>query len=146
MVYAAGTYEFRARFCALLFGGAGTVQFGIYTAKRQSRLSQSVAPPRKLPFLRPICLWIMGFFMLMSFLGRGRLSSMMGILAGFYLLLLPSYLLGSLFYNVFVRPWKYRRWERRWLCLRCGAVVDDASHARPWRRAELVRHGPRLWD
>lgn len=140
MVYAAGSYEFRGRLRAFFFGGANTLQFGTYTGKCESRLSQSVRPPGKLPFVRPVCLWIMGFFILMAFLGSGRLSFPMGILGGFYLLLLPSYLLGSLFYNVFVRPWKYRRWERSWLCLRCGAVVDGASPTRPWRRAELVQH------
>lgn len=139
-VYAAGAYQFRGRFRALFFGGACTLQVGTYTGKCESHLSRSVRPPGKLPFLRPVCLWIMGFFILLSFVGSGRLSSMMGILVGFYLLLLPSYLLGSLLYNVLVRPRKYRRWQSRWLCFACGAVVDEASHARPWRRAESVRH------
>jgi predicted membrane channel-forming protein YqfA (hemolysin III family) len=79
-------------------------------------------PPRKLPYLAPTILWLIGFSVLMSFDARGKLSWAMGTVSVAYLFLLPAYLLASLFYNFFVRPAKHRRWKEKFVCLRCGTM------------------------
>jgi hypothetical protein len=96
--------------------------FGQYRGTSQSRLSRMLNPPRKLPYVAPTILWLIGFFMLMSFDGRGKLSWVMGMLSVVYLFLLPVYLLASLFYNFFVRPAKHRRWKEKFMCQRCGTI------------------------
>jgi hypothetical protein len=95
---------------------------GRYRGTSQSRLSRMLNPPRKLPYVAPTILWLIGFFMLMSFDGRGKLSWVMGMLSVVYLFLLPVYLLASLFYNFFVRPAKHRRWKEKLIGRRCGTI------------------------
>lgn len=63
----------------------------------------------------------MGFFIVMAFAGRGKLSWMMGALAVGYILLLPAYLLAALLYNFFLRPKKYKNWNEEFICQRCGS-------------------------
>ena len=81
------------------------------------------APPRNVPFIEPIVLWLLGFFILMAFDARGKLSWVMGALSVAYIFLLPAYLLGALFYNLCIRTKNYRDWEERFLCLACGLVT-----------------------
>jgi hypothetical protein len=69
-------------------------------------------------------LWLIGFFVVMAFAGRGKLSWIMGALSAGYLLLLPAYLLAAWFYNLVVRPKKYRSWEQTFICQRCAAVLQ----------------------
>jgi hypothetical protein len=82
----------------------------------------TVSPPRKLPYAAPIILWLVGFFPVTAFVGRGKLSFAMGLLGVTYILLLPMLPVGALVYNRFVYPKKYRRWEGRFMCQRCGAL------------------------
>jgi hypothetical protein len=108
-------------------GGMDGALFGRYRGTSQSRLSRMLNPPRKLPYVRPTILWLIGFFMLMSFDAQGKLSWVLGMLSVAYLFLLPAYLLASLFYNFFVRPAKHRRWKEKLMCQRCGAMIENES-------------------
>src|SRR5260370_3515217 len=115
-MHGAGVYEHRVGFLGLLLGGIEGALLGRYWGTSQGRLSQMLNPPRKLPYVRPTILWLIGFFILMSFNGRGNLSWEMAVLSVAYLFLLPAYLLASLFYNFFVRPAKHRGWKKKFMC------------------------------
>ncbi len=124
LVHATGLYESRARIAGWFLGGADGLLIGRYRGASQSRLSKMVGPPMRLPYVSPVILWLVGFFLVMAFAGRGRLSWMTAFLCVAYIFLLPAYLLGATFYNLLVRPRKYRRWETTFLCQRCGAVTE----------------------
>jgi len=126
-VYAAGIHESRGWFLGLLLGGADGALLGRYRGTSQSRLSRLLNPPRRLPYVAPIVLWLIGFFILMSFDAQGKLSWVMAVLSVGYVLLLPAYLLGSLIYNLFIRPKKFKRWQQRFMCQRCGATVEPGK-------------------
>jgi hypothetical protein len=124
LVYAAGVHESRGRLHGLLFGSGAGLLFGGCRGTSQSRLFKAQSPPKKLPYAAPTILWLLGFFILMGFDGRGKLSWMMGILSVTYLLLLPFFLFGVLFYNLFVRPKRERAWESQFVCQRYGALTS----------------------
>ena len=126
-MYAAGIHESRGWFLGLLLGGADGALLGRYRGTSQSRLSRLLNPPRRLPYVAPIVLWLIGFFILMSFDAQGKLSWVMAVLSVAYVLLLPAYLLGSLIYNLFIRPKKFKRWQQRFMCQRCGATVEPGK-------------------
>src|SRR2546427_612238 len=107
LIHAAGTYGSSGRFCGFFFGNSDGLLFGRYKGTSQSRLSKMVGPPRALPSAAPMILWVLGFFILMAFDGRGKLSWVIGMLSVAYFFLLPAYLLASLLYNFFVRPTKH---------------------------------------
>ena len=88
----------------LLFGNGDAFFVGKYRGANQSLLSKMVAPPRKAPYVAPVVLWLIGFFIVMAFAGRGKLSWTMGALSVGYPFILPAYLLAALLYNFFVRP------------------------------------------
>jgi len=71
--------------------------FGGYRGTSQTRLFKMVEPPKRAPFVSPVILWLVIFFPLMAFVGRG--STLIAIIAVGYIALLPSYLLAALFYN-----------------------------------------------
>jgi hypothetical protein len=125
LTHAAGVYESRGLFLGFLLGGMDGSFFGWYRGTSQSRLSRMLNPPRKLPYVAPTILWLIGFFILMSFDGRGKLSWVMGMLSVAYLFVLPANLLASLFYNFFVRPTKHQRWKEKLMCQRCGAMIEN---------------------
>jgi hypothetical protein len=127
VVYAAGTYQLRGRFCSLRLGSNDTVGFGTYQGTFQSRLARSVEPPSRLPCLQPMILWLVGFFIATALAPHGKLSWATSVFMALYLVLLPIYLVLSLLYNLLVHPKNYRRWEGKFLCLRCGAIVDPES-------------------
>lgn len=122
LVHAAGTYESSGRFRGLFVGVSDGLLFGRYKGTSQNRVSNMVGPPRRLPFAAPMILWLLGFFILMAFDGRGKLSWVIGMLSVAYIFLLPDYLLASLFYNFFARPTKHRRWKEKFMCQRCGTI------------------------
>jgi len=124
LVYAAGIHESRGWFLGLLLGGADGAILGRYRGTSQSRLSRLLNPPRRLPYVAPIVLWLIGFFILMSFDAQGKLSWVMAVLSVAYVLLLPAYLLGSLIYNLFIRPKKFKQWQQKFMCQHCGAIVE----------------------
>ena len=130
LALAAGIHEFRGRFLGLLLGGADGALLGRYRGTSQSRLSRLLNPPRKLPYFGPIVLWLFGFFILMSFDAQGKLSWAMAVLSVAYVLLLPAYLLGSLIYNLFFRPKKFKQWQQKFICQQCGAIVEDDRYTR----------------
>ena len=127
LTHAAGVYESQGWFLGFLLGGMDGPLFGRYRGTSQSRLSRMLNPPRKLPYVAPTILWLIGFFVLMSFDARGKLSWAMAVLSVAYILALPAYLLGSLCYNFVVRPRKLKNWERKFMCQRCGAISEDES-------------------
>jgi hypothetical protein len=45
-----------------------------------------------------------------------------------YVLALPVYFFVALFYNWLVRPKKHKNWERKFMCQRCGALIE--AHTR----------------
>src|SRR5882724_13661775 len=144
LVLAAGIHEFRGRFLGLLLGGADGALLGRNRGTSQSRLSQLLNPPRKLPYFGPIVLWLFGFFILMSFDAQGKLSWAMAVLSVAYVLLLPAYLLGSLIYNLFIRPKKFKQWQQKFMCQRCGAIVEPDKFMGPSlknKAQELVDSG-----
>jgi hypothetical protein len=121
LIYAAGVYESRGRILAFLVGSGDDLLLGRYRGTSQSHLSKALSPPRKLPYAAPVILWLLGFFILMSFVGREKLSWIRGALSVGYLLQLPAYILAALFYNFFVRPKKHKDWNEKFICQRCGS-------------------------
>ena len=122
LIYAGGVYQSRGRMGGLLLGSGDAFFVGKYKGANQSLLSKMVGPLRKAPYVAPVILWVMGFFIVMAFAGRGKLLWMMGALSMGYALTLPVYLLVALFYNFFLRPKKKTEWEGKFLCQRCGLV------------------------
>lgn len=120
LIHAAGVYESRGRVGGVLLGSGNGFLLGKYKGASQSRLSRLASPPRKAPYIVPVVLWLIGFFIVMAFAGRGKLSWMMGALSVGYLLLLPAYLLAALLYNFFLRPKKFKDWNEEFICQRCG--------------------------
>jgi hypothetical protein len=130
LIHAAGTYESRGRLGGLFLGNGDGLFFGRYRGTNQSRLSKIVGPPTKAPFGTPIILWLIGFFLLVALDGRGRLSWLVGMLSVAYVLALPVYLLGALFYNIFLRPRKLEVWEHKFMCQKCGAIIRSQTDSR----------------
>jgi hypothetical protein len=97
LIHAAGSYESRGRIRGLLLGGDEPFLLWRYQGTSQSRLSKMLAPPTKAPYTAPVILWLIGLFIVMAFAGRGKLSWMMGAISAAYFLLLPAYLLASVF-------------------------------------------------
>lgn len=124
LIYTAGMYESRGRMRGLFLGSSDGWLYGRYRGTNQSHLSKIVGPPGKFPYIAPTILWILGFFVVMAFAGRGRLSTLMAIVSMVYLFLLPAYLLGALFSNLFLRAKKLRTWERKFMCQRCGNTSE----------------------
>jgi hypothetical protein len=122
----------------LLFGNADAFFIGEHRGANQSLLSKMAGPPRKAPYVALVILWLMGFFIVMAFAGRGKLSEAMAIFSVAYLLLLPLILVGTLAYNLFVYPRKCRRWESKFLCQHCGSLIPELQPRRAQRNpAEL---------
>jgi hypothetical protein len=120
LIYAAGVYESCGRIAGLILGSGGGHLLGKYKGASQSRLSKMASPPGKAPYIAPIILWLLGFFIVTAFAVREKLSWMMGALSVGYLLILPAYLLAALIYNHFLRPKKYKDWNEEFICQRCG--------------------------
>jgi hypothetical protein len=124
LIHAAGLYQSQGRIRGFLLGNSDGLLFGRYRGTNQSRLSQMVRPPAKFPYVAPAILWFVGFFPLMAFVGRGKLSFAVGLLSVVYVLLLPALVVSAFVYNSFVYPPKYRAWEAMFMCQRCGALID----------------------
>jgi hypothetical protein len=54
--------------------------------------------------------------------------------------MIPVYFLAALFYNWFVRPKKHKDWERKFMCQRCGALIE-AMTVKP-RQFTFFRQSP----
>lgn len=127
LIYAAGIVESRSRFCGIFLGSGDGFLFGAHRGKSQSRLSEMIGPPKKLPYAGPAILWLLGLFMLMAFDGRGKLSWLMGMISAVYILAIPAYFLVALFHNLLVRPKKHEDWERKSMCQRCWALIEPPT-------------------
>ena len=126
----------------LLFGNGDAFFVGKYRGANHSLLSKMAAPPRKAPYVAPVVLWLMGFFIVMAFAGRGKVSWMMGALAVGYLVVLPGWLLAALLYNLFVRPKKYKDWDEEFICQRCGS---RSRIREPEYKASFERFNHKSW-
>jgi hypothetical protein len=124
LIHAAGVYESRGRIRGLVSGSGDGFLFGSYRGTSQSRLSKAMNPPRKLPYVAPVILWLVGLFPTMASVARAKLSPLTGLISVAYVLALPVYFLVALFYNWLVRPKKYKNWERKFMCQRCGALIE----------------------
>jgi hypothetical protein len=127
LIHADGLYESCGRIRGFFLGHSDGLLFGKYRGKNQSRLSAMLSPPRKLPYASPLALWLAGFFLVMAFVGGGKLSLGMSFLSALYILSLPAYLIGALCYNLAIQPKKFKHWNRKFMCQRCGAIAfsDD---------------------
>ena len=128
LIYAAGMYESRGGISGIFLGNTHGLLFGRYRGTSQSCVSAMVGPPRKLAYATPVILWLLGFFPLMAFVGRGKLSWLAGLLSAAYLLLLPALPIGAFVYNFLVYPKRHSRWERTFMCQRCGALIEPHSN------------------
>lgn len=133
LTYARGVYELRGRFIGWLLGAG--LGLGRYRGGTQSRLSALLSPPRKFSYGLPIVLWLLGFFPFMAFVGRGKLSWTMGLVATLYILLLPALPIAAFAYNLVVYPRKYKRWETTFICRRCGLLIAAQTSSRSIARA-----------
>jgi hypothetical protein len=127
LIYAEGVHVTRGGSVGWVLGSG--VWFAGHWGKSESRLSAMLHPPGKFPNGLPIVLWLVGFFVVMAFAGRGSLSWIMGLLSVAYISLLPSYLLAALCFNFVLRPRKYRRWESTMMCRCCGTLVEPHAPA-----------------
>jgi hypothetical protein len=145
LVYAAGVHDTRGRIFGWLLGNG--LWLGRYRGTSQSRLSTMLSPPRKLPYGLPIALWLLGFFPLMVFVVRGKLSWTMGLIASVYLFLLPALPIAAFAYNSFVYRRKYAAWERTFVCQRCGTLLASHSPGRSLAIAQShISSYPRAQD
>jgi len=110
-----------------LAGTGDGLLFAKYRGTSQSRLSKAGSPPEKLPYAAPIILWLVGLFPTMALVARAKLSPLTGLISVGYVLALPVYLVVALFYNCLVRPKKHRKWERKFMCQRCGALIESQT-------------------
>lgn len=124
LIHAAGLYESRGRVRGWFAGVTDGMLFGSYKGINQSRLSNMVRPPAKFPYATPAILWLVGFFPLIAFVGRGKLSFAMGLVSVAYVLFLPALVASAFVYNLFVYRTKYRAWETMFMCQRCGALIN----------------------
>jgi len=120
LIYAAGSYKSEGHFHG---GSLDTFFLGRYRGTYQSQLSRMVAPPGKAPYGTPVILWVIGVFVVVPLLGRGKFPNLRAMLIVAYWLLLPAYLLAATVYNLLLRPRRVREWKRRYLCQRCGAIA-----------------------
>lgn len=132
LIRAAGLCESRGSLRGFSLDTTEGLLFGRWLGASQSLLSKRVDPPRKAPHLAPAILWLIGFFILLAFDGRGKLSWLVGVLSVGYFSLLPGYLVVSSFYNFFVCPTQYRNWEQTFVCQRCGPILAPRTGTQAW--------------
>lgn len=89
----------------------------------------SVDPPKKGRYVASVMLWLVGFFIVMAFAGRGKISTGMALFSVSYVLLLPGVLIATLAYNLIVYPAKYRRWKSKFMCQDCRTIVETSPRA-----------------
>ena len=74
---------------------------------------------------------------MMAIVVRAKLSALTTLISVFYVLALPVYLLVALSYNWFVHPMKRKNWERKFMCQRCGALIESQTGTRVNNEASL---------
>jgi hypothetical protein len=128
LIYAAGMYESRGEIGGLFLGSGDSLLLGKYRGTSESQLSKMVGPPRKVRYVVPVNLWLTGFFVVMAFAGRGKLSSVTGFLSTVYVLLFPGYIVAGLLHSFFIYSPKFLTWDQKFMCQRCGATIKETSH------------------
>jgi hypothetical protein len=68
--------------------------------------------------------WLVGFFLLMAFVSRGKLPFDGSRVSRLCVLLLPALVVSAFVYNLFVYRKKYRAWDGTFMCRRCGALIN----------------------
>jgi len=126
----------RSRLRGFLLGDNGPSLFvgqAVTQGTRQSQLSVRLRPPVKWSYGRLI-LWsvLLSFALLVAYvhsvMGSPALASSLGVVS--YLVLFPVTFLSCLLlvwrHNTFFYPRELERWNRSFLCGRCGAVTELA--------------------
>jgi hypothetical protein len=72
LIHAAGSHESRGRISGLLVGSSDGFLIGRYRGSSQNRLSTMLAPPTKAPYVLPVILWLVGFFIVIPALSSAR--------------------------------------------------------------------------
>lgn len=136
-VYASGTYDGKGLNRGLVLSADGPgVHIGRSRGTYQSKLSQIAAPPKKRSFVKAILFWLAGM-VVVAILSRNLLHSLprnqareLDNLAGLvYLLILPILLVWIFWYNRRVYPELFRQWDSRFMCQRCGAIIEPQASA-----------------
>jgi hypothetical protein len=132
LFYPAGVDESRGRIGGLLLERADGLVLAKYRGTSQSKLSKMVRSPQKAPNVAPAILCL-SVFVVMAFAGRRKLSWMMGSLSVVYVLLLPEYIVGALLCSFLVHAKKFRAWDQKFICQRCGATIRSLAATSAWR-------------
>jgi hypothetical protein len=120
LLYAAGLYQSRGSLIGHFLRTGNGILLGRLSANTQTLLSKKLAPPRKAPYLAPAVPWLLGFFVVMAFAGRGKLSPAMTAISFAYLVALPIWLVLAFFHNLLLHPRKFAKWRREFQCQQCG--------------------------
>lgn len=144
LVYLNGVSDIRTRSRGRGFDfGEMASAFGFRSRSRgtlQTRLSKLAGPPRKLPYRHVLLWWGLGLAILYWLFGYPvwlhQISAVRSVS------LFPQYahaysgvamfVLASLWwYNHQVGPHRFRRWERSFMCERCGEIFGTLTEAEP---------------
>jgi hypothetical protein len=137
LVYAGGLSDIRTRSRGRGFAFGETTGALSFTARSrgtcQTRLSKLAAPPRKLRYRHVVLWWILGLGILYWLFGYlvwlHELSAIRAVtafpkFAHAYSGIAVFVLAVLRWHNRHVRPQRYRRWERSFMCGRCGAIFQ----------------------
>lgn len=127
LIYIAGSYETTGRSRGIVFNGEGV---GAYRARHrsihESKLSRLAAPPKKMPFLKPLIYGVVGMFCL-PFV-RLNHQAWNAMFLGYCALVL-LYVGWAVFFNIFRYPKALQRWELLFMCQGCGAIIQPQASA-----------------
>ena len=111
----------------MLTGHDDALYFGRYRAQSESALARMARPPKKARYVGPTILWLVGFFVVFAFVGRTEISTPIVLFLLTYVAMLPALLTAAFAYNLFIYRARYRRWEAKFICRDCGAIVDPST-------------------
>lgn len=155
LVYAEGFSDLnaRSRGWGLLVGSGGAeLGFGKFRTRGeiQSRLSQKVSPPRKWSYWRIVFGGLIGLVVLEFILGytdmllraQAHFKHQLAWLWYGWLGIVAFVLCVTFRHNIWRVPKLYRRWDRSFICRRCGHVlqlVEEIESASPKPVGEAQR-------
>jgi hypothetical protein len=107
----------------------GGIGVGVGSSKvkgtQQTELSKRAAPPAKKRLLRNTILYVIGILLVPGFINSTLNidNQVLQMLVGLgYLALAATHTYKSFMYNKKVWPELYQRWDRQYMCLKCGTV------------------------
>lgn len=140
LIHAAGLSDLnaRSRGWGLLVGSGGAdLGFGTFKTKGeiQTRLSQKVSPPRKWSYLKILFGGLIGLFVLEFILGYfdtflrfgGNFNQQLTWFGYSWLAIVGFILCLAVRNNLGIYPRRYCRWNRSFMCRRCGQVSGPAQ-------------------